>query len=203
MCSPVRPCASGQPVASGTAQTARAAGCLLGEHALDEPVRPPARTRAGSGAGSCRCRRSRAPATRASRSPPRSPSCWATSIGPRVDAVALGEHELEQQQRPPLADVFDRLEQPLGDRRVAGRRRPEDRAVRPARAGLVARRGDQLALAEDLDRAVDERPAERPDRAELTRRRELSSYCPAMSRPLAEQRKHSPLPGSEIAITHH
>src|SRR5262249_13911523 len=52
----------------------------------------------------------------------------------RVDAVALREHELQEQERPPLADVLDRLRQPRADGLVTRRRGPEDRAVRPAHA---------------------------------------------------------------------
>src|SRR5579862_6317524 len=61
----------------------------------------------------------------------------------RVDAVPLGEDELEQQHRPALANVLDRLEEPLRDGALPGRRRAEDRAVGPAGTGLVPGGEDQ------------------------------------------------------------
>ena len=129
--------------------------------------------------------------------------CWASSIGRGSTQFALGEDELQEQERAAFADVLDRLRQPLGDGGVAGRGGTEDRPVRAARARLVPGRDDQPALLEDLERAVDERAGQRPDRAELAGRRELSSQCPAMRRPLAEQSQHRPLPGRQVAIAHH
>ena len=101
---------------------------------------------------------------------------------PRVDAVALGEDELQEQQRAALADVLDRLRQPFGDRGVAGRGRAEDRPVRAARARLVPGRDDQPALLEDLERAVDER-AGRATRSSRARR--SGESCLANAQPCA------------------
>jgi hypothetical protein len=85
---------------------------------------------------------------------------------------------------------------------VAGTRRAEDRAVGPACAGLASRGNDQLAFLENLEGAVDEGTRQRPDRAELTRRRQLSSQCPAVGGPLTEQRKNGPFARGEIAFAH-
>src|SRR5581483_9289389 len=87
-------------------------------------------------------------------------------------------------------------------RGAAGVGGPEDRAVRPALARLVPGGLDQAAVGEDLDRAVHERPAERPDRPELAARPERRRERAPVRRALGEEREHRPLPGGEVPDRH-
>ena len=161
----------------------------LCEHAVDEPLAPRATIRAGSEAGSRRCPTlSRIAALeRVDRlaSADRAGRC---SIGRGSTQLRCGEHELEQQHRPALADVLDRLAEPLRRRPPGRPGGAEDRAVRPAGAGLVPGGDDQAALLEDLERPVDERtaPATRSSRA-----RPVSDSCLANAQPCAGRSQSS------------
>ena len=122
---------------------------------------------------------------------------------PRVDVEAIGEDELEQQQRADVAHVVDRLRQPAISAARPDGVGAEDRAVRAADARLVAGGFDQLPRLEDLERAVDERPPHRPHAAELAVGRQLRRDRPAVSRPFAQQGQHRPLPRSEDPVGRH
>jgi len=120
-----------------------------------------------------------------------------------VETRAVDQDELQQQERADVADVLDRHREPLGECLPSLRRRAEDRPVRAAHAALRAGRLDQPALLEQLERAVDERPPERPDPPDLAVARHLARQRPAVAGLLGEESQHRPFAGGELALEHH
>src|SRR5262249_40803696 len=85
--------------------------------------------------------------------------------GPVIKPRSFEQHELQEEQRPDVAHVVDRLRQPAGELLTSLGRRLEQRTVGPPRAGLRADGLDQASAFEQLDCPVDERPSDRPDAA--------------------------------------
>ena len=96
---------------------------------------------------------------------------------------SLGEHELQKQQRAPLANVLDRLGEPVL-RPPRGRPASRGRSCgsAPGRRARCPAGAIRPPLLEDLERAVDERPGQRPDRAELARRCRAAEPMPSRAR---------------------
>ena len=87
--------------------------------------------------------------------------------GPAVEPRALDQHELEQEERARIADVVDRFREPAGESLAPLGRCLEERTVGASRSGLAAHRLDQPSALQQVDCAVDERPADRPDASDL------------------------------------
>ena len=111
--------------------------------------------------------------------------------GFRIEPEPLSEHDLQQEQRPDLPDVFDRFEQPLGDRFAPHGRGCVDDAVRATPAAFEPGREDVTVRLEVAESGVDERPGDRPDRADLAVVGERRREAPAVTLPLTEQREHA------------
>ena len=147
---------------------------------------------------------SRACAPRASRSPPRSPRAERAASGVGSTQFRWANTSFRSSSERPSRTCSTGSGSHSWTGLVAGRQsRGRSCGWARARRARFRRATIRLALLEDLERAVDERACQRPDRAELARRRQLPSQCPAMRRPLAEQREHGPLARGEIAIAHH
>ena len=110
------------------------------------------------------------------------------SIGRRVDAVRWAKTSFSRSSERPSRTCSTGSAEPASDRGAcpAGVAR---KIVRfgPRAPGSLAGRHDQPPRLQDLERAVDERPAERPDRAELARGRQL----PASAHPCAGRSQSS------------
>src|SRR5262249_51908221 len=111
----------------------------------------------------------------------------------RVTAGPGQEEELEHQQRADVADVLDRLAQPRFDPLTACGRRLEDASRRTVLAGLVLRVADELERLQRLERPVHERPAERPDAADLAGGCERSREREPVRRSLVQEGQYGPL----------
>ena len=86
-----------------------------------------------------------------------------------------------------------RASEPAPERLPATRRRSEEHPLRAGRTRGAAVVDHVAEVAEDGDRAIDERPADRPDAADLSVRDEGACEVPAMSGALAEKAEHGPL----------
>ena len=106
----------------------------------------------------------------------------------RVDAVALGEHELEQEQRAPLADVLDRLLRAT-PRRPRARRRWRGRSCGSARARPARCRTARSGPAPRGSRASGRRAAGSATRSSRARR--SGESCRANAQPCAGRSQSS------------
>src|SRR5262249_51097433 len=110
--------------------------------------------------------------------------------------------DLEQEERTDVPHVLHGLGQPGSQRRTPLRSDSVDDTMRPPIAPLEPDRLDQLLLLEALERGVDERPAERPDRADLASLRELHRQRPPVNRLLRDQGEHGELARREVGTGH-
>src|SRR5262249_47022230 len=99
-----------------------------------------------------------------------------------------------------VADVLDRLHQPVAHRLPAGRGDAVDHPVRAALAAFEASLLDQTLLLEPLERLVDERAAERPDRAHLASAGEALGEGPAADPGLGDEGEDRPVAGVRRAV---
>ena len=132
-------------------------------------------------------------------------SRWAREQGLEVGLAAREEQELEHQQRARVAYVRDGLAQPARRARAcpAGVASSTVRCGPERLATVPAGRTRPIAVRR-LDRAVDERPAHRPDLADLALGRHRPRDREAVRRAFGEQRQHGPLAGGQfVARTRH
>ena len=81
--------------------------------------------------------------------------------------------------------------------------RLEERPLGAARPLLPAGRLDQAALLEHIERAVDERAADRPDTPDIAVLRHRFGERPSVGRRVREQSEDGPLAGRQLAHFRH
>ena len=177
-------------------------GLELDEHAVDEALDRARRLEPKAEQDRVDARRSRGSAASSESIASVSASCWAWSIG-------LGSTQF----RCAKTSLSSSIDRPSRTCSTGSRSHSETAACPAGVARKIVRFGPRAPgswpeatirprCVEDLEPAVDERALQRPDRAELAGLRQLSSQCPAMRRPLAEQREHGPFTGSKVPIAH-
>ena len=172
------------------------------EHAVDEPLDRPGRLEPEAQEDRVRAVALAPCAPRSSRSRPRaSPAVPAASgvgrrtFAGRTRASGAAASAPRARARPaPAAIPGPPRGRPEWRGRSCGSVRGRRARCRPARSGRAPRGS----------RASGRRAAGSATRSSRARRvRQLPSQCPAMRRPLAEQREHGPFAGSEIAFSHY
>ena len=122
---------------------------------------------------------------------------------PVVEPRPFEQHQLEQEERAHLAHVVDGLGEPAGELLASLGCRLEERPVRPPRAPLASDRLDQASALEQLERAVHERPADRPHPSDLAAPSHRLREGPAVRGLVCEQREDGPLPRRQLAHFRH
>ena len=92
---------------------------------------------------------------------------WRASIVADVDAAAFGDDQLQQQLAAQIAEVLDGRRQPPPEFGPTGSGRGEHGAVPASDTRLLSDRPNQATLDELVERAVRERPRQRPHAPQL------------------------------------